>query len=186
MIDEDNPMTRSNGEQKEFALAERFDRVADMTSIQSSARAILEESLALYLKVGDSSDSAFTPDSPGTCAACGQRRSLKQAVENALSHSYAPAMSSSILPAANELTSREVQVLRLLAAGKSNRDIAAELVLSTRTAERHIANIYEKLGAHGKTARAIATAFAFSHGLIPQQSNGLTHAIRIPKYENDG
>lgn len=179
-------MTKSNGEQKEFALVERFDRVADMISIQTSARAVLEESLALYLKLGDESESAFTPDSPGACAACGRRWSLAQAVENALHQPHAPAMSSSIFPVAAELTSREVQVLRLLAAGKSNREIAAELVLSIRTAERHIGNIYEKLGAHGKTARATATAFAYCHGLIPHRTNGLSHAIRIPKYENDG
>lgn len=174
-------MTKSNGEQKEFALAERFDRVADMTSIQSSARAILEESLALYLMLGDKSESAFTQDSPGTCTACGRRWSLGQAAENALRQSHAPALPSSVFPVIAELTAREVQVLRLLAAGKSNREIAAELVLSIRTAERHIANIYEKLGAHGKTARAAATAFAFSHGLVPQPTNGHPQALRSAK-----
>ena len=69
---------------------------------------------------------------------------------------------------------------------EGEKEIAIELVLSIRTAERHIAKIYEKLGAHGKTARAAATTFAFSHGLIPYPTNGLTHAIRIPKYVNDG
>jgi DNA-binding NarL/FixJ family response regulator len=95
-------------------------------------------------------------------------------------------MPKPLSPVAAELTAREVEVLRLLAAGKSNREIAAELVISLRTAERHIANLYEKLGAHGKTARAAATAFAFSQGLIAQQTNGLTHALRISKYANDG
>jgi LuxR family maltose regulon positive regulatory protein len=64
------------------------------------------------------------------------------------------------------LTSREVEVLRLIAAGKSNQEIAAELVLSVRTVERHISTIYEKLGVSGKVARAAATAYAISHGLI--------------------
>lgn len=179
-------MTNNNGQPEKQAIAQRFDRVADITSIQTSARAVLEESLALYLKLRANSETALTPDSPHICAVCRRAWSLEQAVENALSQPHTPAMPSSISPNAAELTPREVEVLRLLAAGKSNQEIAAELVLSIRTAERHIANIYEKLGAHGKTARAAATAFAFSHGLIPHQPNGLTHAIRISKYENDG
>jgi DNA-binding NarL/FixJ family response regulator len=63
------------------------------------------------------------------------------------------------------LTRREREVLRLVAAGKSNQEIAAALVLSVRTVERHIANIYDKVGAAGKAARATATAYALSHGL---------------------
>ena len=60
------------------------------------------------------------------------------------------------------LTRREGEVLRLIAAGKSNREIAAALFLSPRTAERHVANIYLKLGAHSK---AEAAAYALRHGL---------------------
>jgi ATP/maltotriose-dependent transcriptional regulator MalT len=60
------------------------------------------------------------------------------------------------------LTHREVEVLRLLAAGDSNREIAAGLVLSVRTVERHVANIYGKTDSRG---RAEATAFAFTNGL---------------------
>jgi DNA-binding NarL/FixJ family response regulator len=62
------------------------------------------------------------------------------------------------------LTPREVQVLRLVAAGRSNRDIANELVLSERTVARHITNIYGKTGAN---SRADATAYAFRHSLGP-------------------
>ena len=61
------------------------------------------------------------------------------------------------------LTPRELEVLRLIAGGLSNREIAAKLVLSVRTAERYIANIYKKIDAHSK---ADATAFAFSKGLL--------------------
>jgi DNA-binding NarL/FixJ family response regulator len=50
-----------------------------------------------------------------------------------------------------------------LAAGSSNKQIASELYLSVRTVERHVANIYGKIGASG---RAIATAYALSHGLV--------------------
>jgi predicted ATPase/DNA-binding CsgD family transcriptional regulator len=63
------------------------------------------------------------------------------------------------------LTPREIEVLRLITAGKSNQEIANELTLSVRTVERHISNIYEKIGVYGTTARAAATAYAFSHGL---------------------
>ena len=57
------------------------------------------------------------------------------------------------------LTEREVEVVRLIAQGKTNRDIAEELVLSQRTVQRHIANLYRKLNVHN---RAEATAFALN------------------------
>jgi len=63
------------------------------------------------------------------------------------------------LPA--RLSPREMEVLRLIAAGKSNQQIADTLVLSLRTVERHITNLYGKIGAHGK---ADATAYALRHG----------------------
>jgi DNA-binding CsgD family transcriptional regulator len=61
------------------------------------------------------------------------------------------------------LTQREIEVLRLVATGKSSAEIAAELVLSRRTVERHISNIYSKTNTHN---RSEATAFAFIHGLM--------------------
>jgi DNA-binding CsgD family transcriptional regulator len=64
------------------------------------------------------------------------------------------------------LTPREVEVLGLVAAGKSNAEIAETLIVSVRTAERHIANIYAKLGAGGPTARAVATSYAHTRGLV--------------------
>jgi DNA-binding CsgD family transcriptional regulator len=63
----------------------------------------------------------------------------------------------------DSLTQREVEVLRLIALGKSNREIAEELALSVRTVERHITNIYGKVNARG---RADATAYALSHQLL--------------------
>ncbi len=60
------------------------------------------------------------------------------------------------------LTPREVEVLRLVAAGKTSAEIAADLVLSRRTVERHISNIYSKTNTR---SRAEATAFAFNNGL---------------------
>jgi DNA-binding CsgD family transcriptional regulator len=66
---------------------------------------------------------------------------------------------------AGGLSAREVEVLRLVAGGASNADIARELVLSVRTVERHVANLYLKIGASGRTARAVATAWAHTHGV---------------------
>ena len=60
------------------------------------------------------------------------------------------------------LTIREVEVLRLVASGKTNRDIAVELVLSEHTIGRHLQNIYGKIQVN---TRAGATAYAFEHGL---------------------
>ena len=62
----------------------------------------------------------------------------------------------------DNLTAREVEVLRLLAEGKTNKEIAAALVVSVPTVQRHIANIYGKIDARG---RADATAYAIRHGL---------------------
>jgi pimeloyl-ACP methyl ester carboxylesterase/DNA-binding CsgD family transcriptional regulator len=64
--------------------------------------------------------------------------------------------------AAATLTRRELEILAPLVAGRSNREIAGLLVLSERTVARHIANIYEKTGSHG---RAEITAYALRHGL---------------------
>jgi DNA-binding CsgD family transcriptional regulator len=63
------------------------------------------------------------------------------------------------------LSAREAEVLRLVARGLGNAEIARELVLSVRTVERHVANIYLKIGASGRTARAVATAWAHAHGI---------------------
>jgi DNA-binding NarL/FixJ family response regulator len=61
------------------------------------------------------------------------------------------------------LTGRELEVLRLVAAGKSNREIASALVISERTVARHLQNIFAKLRVSSRTA---ASAFAFEHDLV--------------------
>lgn len=61
------------------------------------------------------------------------------------------------------LTSREIEVLRYVAAGLTNREIAAELVLSEKTVARHLSNIYAKLDI---SSRAAATAYVYDHGLL--------------------
>ncbi len=64
---------------------------------------------------------------------------------------------------AHGLTQRELQVLRLVARGATNRSIAAELVLSDRTIDRHVSNIFAKLRV---SSRAAATAYAYEHDLV--------------------
>jgi DNA-binding CsgD family transcriptional regulator len=61
------------------------------------------------------------------------------------------------------LTARELEVLRLLAAGRSNREIAESLVISEHTVARHVQNIFAKLDV---SSRAAAGAFAFEHDLV--------------------
>jgi DNA-binding CsgD family transcriptional regulator len=65
--------------------------------------------------------------------------------------------------ATHGLTAREVEVLRLVAAGRTNREIADELVISEHTVARHLQNVFAKLGVGSRTA---ASAFAYEHGLV--------------------
>ena len=109
--------------------------------------------------------------------ATGEALSPDEAVTLALSNDDAPAtggedqerpapsafrLPPSALP--DGLTAREVEVLRLVAAGRTNKEIAAELFLSPATVRRHTINLYGKIGARGRTD---ATAYAFHHGLVP-------------------
>jgi DNA-binding CsgD family transcriptional regulator len=66
------------------------------------------------------------------------------------------------VPPPHSLSRRELEVLRWLAAGETNRQIARRLGLSPHTIERHVANLYRKIGARG---RADATAYALRNGL---------------------
>jgi DNA-binding NarL/FixJ family response regulator len=65
--------------------------------------------------------------------------------------------------AVSGLSAREIQVLRLVAAGKTNRQIATDLFISERTVERHLSNIFNKLDL---PSRAAATAYAYEHQLL--------------------
>ena len=109
---------------------------------RAKATALLDESLTISTELG--------------------MRPLMQRVNERLEGVQTQLPPSPVRPAG--LSEREVEVLRLLASGKSNAVLAAELVLSVRTVERHISNIYRKTDSHG---RADATAFAFTHGLMP-------------------
>ena len=78
----------------------------------------------------------------------------------------AGAMADGWPPLDERLTDRELEVLGCVAEGMSNELIAERLSISARTVERHLSNIYGKLGVEGKAARAAATAHAFQRGLV--------------------
>ena len=61
------------------------------------------------------------------------------------------------------LSAREIEVLRLVAAGRTNHAIASELYVSERTVHRHISNIFDKLGVHSRTA---AASYAIQHHIV--------------------
>ena len=61
------------------------------------------------------------------------------------------------------LTPRELEVLRLLASGRTNKAIAKQLFLSEKTIDRHVSNIFVKIDV---ASRAAATAYAYQHGLV--------------------
>ena len=61
------------------------------------------------------------------------------------------------------VTARELEVLRLVAAGRTNREIAEALYISERTVERHLGNVFTKLDVPN---RAAATAYAYDHDLV--------------------
>jgi DNA-binding NarL/FixJ family response regulator len=81
--------------------------------------------------------------------------SVRSAGADARGAAAAPLASAGLSP-------REAEVLRLIAAGRSNRDIAEALVISPNTVARHISNIFDKLGV---TNRTEAAAYAHRHGL---------------------
>ena len=66
-------------------------------------------------------------------------------------------------PGTAALTGRECDVVRLVALGRSNREIASELLISEHTVARHLQNIFVKLGL---SSRAAATAYAYEQGIV--------------------
>jgi DNA-binding CsgD family transcriptional regulator len=80
---------------------------------------------------------------------------------------HQPAARPVTVPGAGELTAREVEVLRLVAAGLSNTDIAGHLVISLETVKTHVGNVLTKLGATNRTQAVIA---AYESGLVVPSS----------------
>jgi len=128
------------------ALEDAVDLFLECGAVYEAARARLELA-ALVRKLGRDRDAAHLE---------AMSRKLLGALDAPVPE---PAVQHTLL------TAREREVLRLVAQGRSNDAIASELVLSVRTVERHVENIYGKLGVSGRTARVAATAWALAHGL---------------------
>lgn len=122
----------------------------DLQAPYEVARARFQLALA-YRAIGDGDAADLELDGARTTF-----ESLGASVDLARIESVAPGK-----PGA--LSARECEVLRLVAAGKRNREIAAELVISEHTVSRHLQNMFMKLGV---TSRAAATAYAYEHHLV--------------------
>ena len=83
---------------------------------------------------------------------------------------WVDAASGRTQPTGHGLTAREAEVLRLVAEGRTNREVAAALVISERTVARHLQNIFAKLRVPSRTA---ATAYAVAHGLASPARDGV-------------
>jgi DNA-binding NarL/FixJ family response regulator len=115
-------------------------RARDGRAGVETARALLAEAMAIFQRLGNSSELRRLSE---------RRRSLGPGRRERPD-----------LP--GDLSAREAEVLGLLAAGKSNREIAEVLVPSEKTVENHLSRIYGKIGADN---RAAAAAFAIRNGL---------------------
>jgi DNA-binding CsgD family transcriptional regulator/tetratricopeptide (TPR) repeat protein len=104
-------------------------------------------------------------DEDGRCLELQTARRLftQLAADACLARIAAPSAHAASHQRIGSLSERETQVLRLLAAGKTNRAIADELFISEKTVARHVSNIFDKVGVSSRTA---ATAWAFQHNLI--------------------
>jgi ATP/maltotriose-dependent transcriptional regulator MalT len=145
------------------------------------ARMYLEDAVDLYEECGAPFEAGRARlDLAGALAALGRRQDASSLAEMAFAaferlgatgearraREMLDSLSGTPVPAAGDslhgLTVREVEVLRLLAMGLSNQEIADRLVLSIRTVQRHVENIYAKTGARGRAAAAV---FATTHSL---------------------
>jgi len=113
---------------------------------------------AEFLIVNDNSIAGRTHDETVTAI----DRFLRGVAATATPRNTNPKASSGTVAAPNGLTAREVQILRKVAEGFTNKAIASEFHLAVSTVERHLVNLYNKIGARG---RADAIAFALRHRL---------------------
>jgi DNA-binding CsgD family transcriptional regulator len=138
-------------------------RVAAAAGDAASACPLLEDAADLFDGAGARYDAALARLELAAALRAGGREAA--AVEARAGAALEALGARAPIARAGGLSAREAEVLRLLSAGASNGDIADELVLSVRTVERHVANLYLKIGASGRTARAVATAWAHTHGI---------------------
>jgi DNA-binding CsgD family transcriptional regulator len=114
-----------------------------------------------------------TGDDEGATASFSRARALFEQIGARLDARDVDAAHTTRRPAG--LTERETEVLRLIAAGRTNKEVAAELRLSPKTVSRHLTNIFTKIDV---SSRAAATAFAFEHHLIGPAHSSDASGIR--------
>ncbi len=124
--------------------------------------------IAYFVPTMETLRSALGEEEWAAAEAAGRELSRQQAMDEAVAlvspvEATGTAALSAGSAAAHGLTERELEVLRLLATGQSNREIGELLFISPVTAATHVANITTKLGVD---SRAKATAYAYQHGLI--------------------
>lgn len=130
------------------------DEWRDLEMPYEAARSRVQIGLACEL-LGDHDAAAFETDAArATFERLGARTDLAR---------LGRLLDAEARPWPAELTERECEVLRLVATGKTNREIAAALVISEHTVGRHLQNMFMKLGL---ASRAAATAYAYEHGLV--------------------
>jgi DNA-binding NarL/FixJ family response regulator len=134
-----------------------------------TARAALEDAADLYRESGLAYEGAGARlELAGVLRALGRDAAAAAAEVAARTELVRLGAATTEPPPARDrdaLTARQREVLRLLAQGRSNDEIARELVVSVRTVESHVAGAYGKIGVGGRTARAAATAYALANGL---------------------
>ena len=123
------------------ALLQRASTSSVRTDDRQKAMSLLDESLSISAELS--------------------MRPLRERAQDRLDRSGAIAPDAPDYP--KGLSQREVEVLRLLAQGKSNREIGVELVITEGTVRRHVSNVYQKIGA---TNRSEATSYALREGLL--------------------
>jgi pimeloyl-ACP methyl ester carboxylesterase/DNA-binding CsgD family transcriptional regulator len=140
-------------------ICERQPGVSEENSLldvaQRLAAAIPNSRLSIFDSLGEAFYAERSGDNPGV--------RLIDEFLNEVTPSHSPAGYSLPVLSESGLSSRELEVLRLVAAGKSNQQIADELVISLFTVNRHVSNIFAKTGA---VNRAEAASYAHRHGLV--------------------
>jgi DNA-binding NarL/FixJ family response regulator len=98
------------------------------------------------------------PDARSRAEAEGREMPLEEAVAEAETIVESRSLARAAVSSASRLTYRQQQVMRLVAEGKTDRQIAAELVLSEKTVGRHLENIFARLGVSSRVAAALVAA----------------------------
>lgn len=124
-----------------------------------------EQLAAAYRACGDT-DAATREEA--AAQACFERLGVVSAGSRGASGSRGPSGAADTPDLPDGLSAREVEVLRVLATGKSNKEIAEELFLSPKTVARHLSNIFAKTGT---SSRAAATAYAYDQGLMGRSTH---------------